>query len=856
MKMKSFALLLIVLASTALAGEAPAKFTQKPTATKAGGKTKITFAVDRATDVAVFIEDGNGEVVRHLVAGVLGKRPPKPLKPGLSQSIEWDGKADYGKPAGSGPFKVRVALGLGAKYDKVLAEDRQNFGNVKSLAVGPDGTLYICSSFGAQVPNWGGELITAVDRAGKYLRTVAPYPVSLEKEKVAGFGTVEIGGRTSPLWKSIARRSFYAGDVARKAGMAVTKDGVILKLIGGYRGRGPMSIAAIGVRGDCPWGKDAGPVLLKLRRPQFGRAFVCVSSDGKYAYVSGMRDVTSKKDFAAVYRVKLPERTPCQPFFGKPDAAGKGSGQLGAKPRGVATDGKGHLFICDFSNDRVVVVDEQSGKQLGEFAVKRPDSIGVDGKTGAVYVSRAAGRGSMELVKYSGWKNAQELVKLPVKGEGNPDYPWVMALDAGAQPPIIWMGSDRGSVLRIEDRGGKFVSKKINTGGYQNGAFVDLNVDRFRKDKEIYWRCGRHNWYRYDEKSGKFGRIRLPLSGAAGSCLNVGPDGYLYAAAYSQHLLRFTRDGKPAPWKDGSYPKEYLGKTGKIGKIKPGPKHGTFLPVSMTYMTHTVGITHDNRIFAFEPGHPGGRPPKMLIEYLPSGKRVGKPIIWKVSDTAIGPKFDQAGNIYIAEQVKPLDQPYPPEFKGVVGPVTPSKSYLNGVKDQICTMYGSILKFSPKGGMVHFKGEDPFGKQTPKLNGLKSVEAGSYHGHRFKPTKVTGALWMKMGISHVDLFYCNCENTRFDVDLFGRVWYPDTGRFRVAVLDTDGNELTHFGGYGNADSRGPESKDKKLAQPDIAFGWLIGVGATDKYVYMGDSMNKRMLRAKITYAAEATCAIK
>jgi len=55
--------------------------------------------------VAVFVEDAKGEVVRHLVAGALGDNPPPPLKPGLSQSLEWDGKADYGKPAGTGPFR-------------------------------------------------------------------------------------------------------------------------------------------------------------------------------------------------------------------------------------------------------------------------------------------------------------------------------------------------------------------------------------------------------------------------------------------------------------------------------------------------------------------------------------------------------------------------------------------------------------------------------------------------------------------------------------------------------------------------------------------------------------------------------
>ncbi|MHC4914190.1 MAG: hypothetical protein ACYTGB_01755 [Planctomycetota bacterium] len=728
--------------------------------------------------------------------------------------------------------------------------------------------------FGAAVPNWGGERIVALSREGKYLRTVAPYPVSLSEEKTAGFGTIEIDGKTSPLWKAVARRSFYAGDTLRKAGMAVTGNGVILKLIGGYRNRGSWSIAAIATDGSCPWGKDAGPQLLNVKRGGFGRAFVCTASDGKYAYLSGLRDNTKKKSLAAVYRIKLPERTPCQPFFGKPEAAGRGKDSLCATPRGVAAGGKGKLFICDFGNDRVVVVDEKSGKHVGEFAVKSPDGIGVDGKTGAIYVTRLVGKGAMELVKYSGWENAKELAKLPVKKEGNPDFPWMMTLDAGAKPPIVWMGADGGSVVRIEDQGSKFVPKKINTGGYQNCAFVDINVDRFRPDREIYFRCGQKNWYRYNEDAGKFDRIRLQLPSAAGSCLTVGPDGHLYAAAYAYHLMRFTRDGKPAPWKEGSYPDMHLGKDNKtMQKNKGGPKHGIFVPVSMTFMTHTIGVRHDNRIFAFEPAHPGGRPPKMLREILPSGKRVSEaPIIWKVSDTAIGPKFDQEGNIYIAEQVKPLDQPHPPEFAKVVGKVVPSKSYIQGTANQIMTMYGSILKFSPKGGMVHFGGEDPYGKMQPKLDGLKSVEAGSFRSYRFHPTKVTGAAWMKMGISHVDLFYCNRENTRFDVDEFGRVWYPDLGRFRVAVLDTNGNELTHFGGYGNADSRGPDSpvidpksgrprpakkgENSPLAEPDIALAWLIGVGATDKYVYMGDSMNRRLLRARVVYEAEERCAIR
>ena len=37
--------------------------------------------------------------------------------------------------------------------------------------------------------------------------------------------------------------------------------------------------------------------------------------------------------------------------------------------------------------------------------------------------------------------------------------------------------------------------------------------------------------------------------------------------------------------------------------------------------------------------------------------------------------------------------------------------------------------------------------------------------------------------------------------------------------------------------------------------WLVGVAATDKYVYTGDSINRRMLRLKLTYAVEETCRV-
>ena len=113
----SIALSLLLLTSAAVVTAAehePVKFTRPLAVTKDGVKTVIEFAVSRQTDMAVYIEDSAGKVVRHLVAGALapagsvqgGKKPAPPLKAGLSQSLAWDGKDDYGKEAVGGPFKV------------------------------------------------------------------------------------------------------------------------------------------------------------------------------------------------------------------------------------------------------------------------------------------------------------------------------------------------------------------------------------------------------------------------------------------------------------------------------------------------------------------------------------------------------------------------------------------------------------------------------------------------------------------------------------------------------------------------------------------------------------------------------
>jgi hypothetical protein len=97
-----------------------------------------------------------------------------------------------------------------------------------------------------------------------------------------------------------------------------------------------------------------------------------------------------------------------------------------------------------------------------------------------------------------------------------------------------------------------------------------------------------------------------------------------------------------------------------------------------------------------------------------------------------------------------------------------------------------------------------------------------------------------------------CEGTGYDVDGFGRVFYPNLFRFRVEVVDNNNNSITHFGRYGNQDS-GPAGR---VETPDIPLAWPTYVAVSDDYVYVNDTIGMRVVRVKLTYAADETRAIR
>jgi hypothetical protein len=170
----------------------------------------------------------------------------------------------------------------------------------------------------------------------------------------------------------------------------------------------------------------------------------------------------------------------------------------------------------------------------------------------------------------------------------------------------------------------------------------------------------------------------------------------------------------------------------------------------------------------------------------------------------------------------------------------------------------------------NFDTEDGPDKKLPA--NMKKEEVAAFTAP--KGNQLQGALWWRSGFSPLGKTQgndqCHCTASDFDVDDFGRVFVPDTGRFRIGVLDTNGNEIVSIGAYGNQDFCGPDSyvvdpttkllrprqnSDPKelispFAQPEIAFGWIVGLAVTDKYAYVDDVINKRILRIRLSYLAE------
>ena len=855
------AAVLLLLGATVPADGAPASFTTRPTVSRAGEKVTVGFAVSARTDVEVAILDAKGRAVRHLAAGVVGGKaaPPAPLRPGLEQAIVWDGLDDLGAPAEGGPFTARVRLGLGVELDGFIGENRHHFAGFWGMATDSKGNVYLFGSSTGNKSPGGTQYLQVFDRSGRYVRTVVPMPADLPPDRAKAFNVVATkDGALTPrnylgTWPVFCRGLSGSGMTSR-----VGKDGVLWFTSG-------RSIARLGT--------DGGGVGDRLARYAWARkphrtidkwhmswaSIIAVAPDGKHAYVGGLYQ---RKPFQK--QMLYPRGRLYRAEAGKghlePFADLKREDGTADRVGNMVCDEGGNLVVC--AAGRIVVLDD-AGKQVAAMAVPSPGRVAIHRKTGAVYVlsTKQTGpyRSTKHLIKFSGLADgAKEVARMDLREAGRGT---VMALDDSADPPVIWIGINRSKagdafkpgadaqVLRIEDRGAEFVSTGhgCRFGDVPTGVVTRLAV---HPETDVVVCRGEYaHAAAYNGLTGE--RIKAPFKDAVD--MAAGKDGFFYIQAgygWAGPLQKFDGHLKPAVVSLGRKPPHQVlprvfGRWGSgfgVGGLDADRTGRLYIAQQLDEQT----ISGDC-VVVFSPDGDAEDRGRMKDH-----ERFKKHGLWRsaifgpISGPVGNVQVDAKGFLYIALRGLPLDHKPPAGFE----------------KDEAYHwIVGSVAKIKPEGGSMF--GLGGAGSRPPKkertvpegMQGITVIKRAGYPcGRKF----IENAVKLYAGIGSMSGGFgtgCRCRQPMFHLDHYGRLFIPNAVTFSVQVVDNEGAEITRFGRYGNADSRGAGERSP-VRTPAIPLGWPEAVGVSEKAIYVADVLNRRIVRLKKTFAAEETCRIE
>lgn len=850
-------LLVVFCSSVSRAAETVAWVSKPKLSVDAASKRwHVTFELDSLCDVEVAIVDPkSGDVMRHLAAGVLGAKAPPPLQANArAQKIEWDGKDDYGQPMRSASgMVVRVRAGMSVSLEQIVGGDPYAYYSdemedsdhspwgINGLVAKPDGKVYVWG----HSSNLGPPALRQYDVDGNYLQTLFPMPAGKDVNIMKGWGIhVKPDGTYTPKFSLLVDPSLTTTFLDTNLRMArlLASPGndqltfMRMGLKGGSFDR--MTINSDGTIAAKPAEQMLGPLV---KNPPFkigsispgnhvmhsmvGPVFVGFAPDGESYFLSGMYAATTiygsirelkldsfwrdgrvwkvdvKTGNAKVFYSLDRDSIPTTP---RERTLSYGGANSYAAIHGVTVDQDNNVFVCDRLNQRIVVLNPQ-GKLIRTIALEHPDAIAISKKTGKLYVTTRFGdyhkRGKVHLVKFNNWrkddKPAEKIEVSKTGHTGRQRHSYVVVCDTD-QGSNVWVAHAQMPVRSYRD--GSEGLALLKDFFRVKDAQRCLGFDRMQVDpktEEVYL-TDAHDavWKVSDWKQPRFIKVPVKIADLAIDARRrylFGRTQYDGAASNSVgKIARFHLDQEDYP----------LANYGNIGTNRVTDK----MQFEWCFEGNSdkgLAIAPNGNIAVV-----GG--PKDGLRVF-SGNETNVP--WqgiKVADlpaNAGGVRFDFAGNLYVGY----VDKNSPAKLEGFKG-----DPHLSGI--------GRIHKYAPTGSLAS---GNLFPKPAIKPTHTYDVPYGAFQTQ------------------------CVTRGPRFGLDGFGRIYYPTSIQQRVSIIDNAGNEILHFGTYGNRDSMGGLPGDR-VPTKGIPLAFPNSVDATDNYVYVADMVNLRVLRLKNEFQAIAT----
>ncbi len=881
----------------------PFEFEQKPTIKEDGDKVSISFTSKGYCDVTVSIERPDGHILKHLASGVLGPNAPFPFKKNsLSQTVPWDGKDDQGMYIDDkSNTRVRVSLGLKARYERTLFwHPMKRVGLYRNpfLCAQPEGVyVYDCA---------GVEFLKLFSHEGEYVRTIYPYPADkVDQVKGITWNTHPDGFRfpqKQGYWRSTLQVGGPGGDHSwggSAYSLAVNNGrvAVVGDRIGRFATDGTSGgMESIGPKFHPKYMKGLfGPIPITPRS-------AALSPDGKTLYLTACHAnvrLSSKTNWMqsshhwlhAVYRMDLEGDKPPELWLGERDKPGNDN-QHFTRPSSVTCDTIGRVFIGDYLNNRVQVYSPE-GKWMKTIPVKGPAQIQIDPKTQEIYVfswrlprplkSKTLMSLNPTLFRMEGIQKAKPKLlaqyPLPLKGHDSKSTWWNPAqdpyrgvIDFWAQTPTVWLvNGDSFKKRRNADQGYDpahqagivafalkegTLSKVVAFHEEVSKSGIQQEPPRFQRQRlyadprngECYVAEG-HTWAgmgftRLVHIDPKAGTCESKKIGVLAEDMAIDPAGMVYYRLQDKAIGRFNLDtGREVPYDYGVEWDKLIGVL-RIPSLRPVYFHQSGMDVSpkgdlvvSCYNDSTDSRKKTKKVSKagkhYKPKlYPGRYHYGEVHVFDKHGHMKNQDAIKGVPD-GHGTFIDQQGDIYVlTAHHRILDK-----------------------KKKFGYRAGTVMKFKPGAGKLYSQKKCLVALNSlnrPKGDpDLASDQAGSVW--------VEGAEWMYSGIGHAHPSApCQCWNTRFDVDYFGRSFLPETDRCQVAVLDTNGNLMMHIGRYGNVDDGMPlvthANPRLKIPNPrsiggdEVSFVYPAYTAThSDHRLYVADPGNSRIVSIKLGY---------